>query len=193
MTSSTIRSLLCVLSCATIGAAIPSQSSAQQPRTVVLGFSGGASLPTGDFGKQASTGYEFGFHLFVAPHDAKKKLSFRGDVSYDHWTGKGLAKDLKFRGISLMGNGIYALGNRNMSMRPYLLAGGGIENLQGSFATANGDPGTGESSTSKLAAQGGIGIQFYLRGFSTFLEGRGVARFDNVKAIWIPITFGFHF
>ncbi|MEP6780295.1 MAG: hypothetical protein ABJC26_10420 [Gemmatimonadaceae bacterium] len=193
MTSGTIRSLLCVLSCATISASLPSLASAQQPRTVVLGFSGGASLPTGDFGKQASTGYEFGIHLFVAPHDLKKNLSFRGDVSYDHWAGKGLAEQATFRGVSLMGNGVYTLGNRNMSMRPYILAGGGFQNLQASFATNTGDTGTGETSSTNFAAQGGAGIQFYLRGFSTFLEARGVVRFAEVKAVWIPITFGFHF
>ena len=192
MTSSTIRSLLSVLSCATIGAAIPSQASAQQPRTVVLGFSGGGAVPLGDFGTLSNAGYEIGVHLFVAPHDTKKNLSFRGDVIYDHWSGKRVDVG-SFRGIGVYGNGVYTLGNRNMSARPYLIAGGGIQNFQRTFPTNTGDSGEGAVGDTKFAVQGGGGFQFYLRGFSAFLEARYINRFGESTTNWVPVTFGFHF
>lgn len=192
VTSRTLRLLLCVFSCATFGTTVSSAARAQQARTVVLGFSGGASMPTGDFGVLANTGYEIGVHLFVAPHDTKKNLSFRGDLAYNRWSAKTAALG-KFRGVGVLGNGVYAFGSRNMSLRPYVLAGGGIHNLQRSFATNTGDSGTGEISDTKFAVQGGAGFQFDLRGFSTFLEGRYVLRFGESKGNWIPVSFGFHF
>ncbi|MDQ6612655.1 MAG: porin family protein [Gemmatimonadota bacterium] len=192
MTSRTLRSLLCVSSCALTAATTSSEISAQQVRNVVVGFSGGASIPTGEFGMLASKGYEIGVHLFVAPHDVKKNLSFRGDLSYDRWSGK--AADVgKFRGIGMLGNAVYALGSRNMMLRPYALAGAGVHNFQRSFPTNTGDAGTGEIGDTKIAAQGGAGVQFDLRGFAAFLEGRYVYRFGESKSNWIPVSLGFHF
>ncbi|MEP6766489.1 MAG: hypothetical protein ABJB66_19400 [Gemmatimonadaceae bacterium] len=192
MTSSTLRSLLCVLSCAVVGATISTQANAQQPRTTVLGFSGGVAVPLGDFADQGSAGYEIGVHLFVAPHDTKKNLSFRGDVIYDGWGGKTVDVG-KFRGIGVFGNGLYALGNKNMSVRPYLIVGGGFQNFQRTFPTNTGDSGEGVIGDTKIAVQGGGGFQFYLRGFSAFLEARYIARFGESTTNWVPVTFGFHF
>ncbi len=192
MTLRTLRLLLGVLSCAVVGVAVPQHIGAQQSRNVVLGFSGGASLPSGDFGKLASTGYDVSANLYVNSRDTKKNLSFRGDFNYEHWSAK--TKELgTFRGIGFFGNGLYTLGNKNMSARPYVIAGGGIHNFQRSFPTNTGDAGTGEVSDTKIAVQGGIGLQFYLQNFSTFLEGRYTVRFGESRSYWIPITFGFHF
>lgn len=189
MTSGTIRSLLCALSCATLGTAMPTHASAQQPRTTVLGFSGGVVVPLGTFADAGSAGYEIGLHLFAAPHDTKKNLSFRGDIIYDHWSGKTVEIG-KFRGIGVFGNGLYTLGNKNMSIRPYLIGGGGLQNFQRSFPT---NSGTGDVGDTNFAVQGGGGFQFYLRGFSAFLEARYVKRFGTSTTNWVPVTFGFHF
>jgi len=98
-----------------------------------------------------------------------------------------------FRGVSVFGNGLYTLGNKNMTVRPYLIGGGGIQNSQHSFPLPAAESGTGVQDDSKLAVQGGAGFQFYLRGFSAYIEGRYVVRFGESTSSWVPVTFGFHF
>ena len=190
MTTRTLRTVICSAATFLAAGVVPMAVIAQQPRTVVLGLSGGASLPNGDLAIKASSGFNVNLHLFVSSHDIKKNLSFRGDLNYDRWKGKPVLPGT-LRSIAGFANGLYTLGGRNLSYRPYVVAGAGFSNIQRTLNACNG---TCEISDTKPAVQGGVGIQFYLRNFQTFIEGRYVNVFgDNGSTRWIPVSFGFHF
>lgn len=172
--------------------ASPAVVSAQSTRSLSVGVSGGLSLPMGDWGDGYESGYNVTGHIFLAPA-SMTKLSFRGDVGYDSWNGKGAssAVDAKLSSLGITGNAMINFGESNAAMRPYILGGGGAYMTKSSgsslgveYSNKNTDPGI----------QGGAGVNFKLSGFSTFLEVKYVNIFSEGSSTgYVPITFGVRF
>lgn len=180
--------------CALVAALlIPAVASAQTTRAVSVGASGGLSLPMGDLGKGVESGYSVAGHIFLAPA-SMTMLSFRGDVSYDSWKGKGASAasvDANTSAMGFAGNALFTLGESNAAMRPYLLGGGGAYRFKSSAEVLGVET---ESTTTKPGIQIGAGANFKLSGFSTFLEAKYVNVFTEGSSTgYVPITFGVRF
>lgn len=166
---------------------VPSIVSAQKRAPVGFGLSGGLSMPMGDFGDSADMGYVIGGQIWLLP---AATIGFRADVNYDSWDLKKSATfssaKVTFRSISGAANVVIRPTASSKSMlKPYLIAGGGMFNTQASSSS--------QSSASKTNAgiQAGGGIELKLSGFSTFIEGKYVNVFTDVRNTnWIPVTFG---
>ncbi|MCA2985730.1 outer membrane beta-barrel protein [Gemmatimonas sp.] len=174
--------------CALIAAVMgPATLGAQSTdRSVSVGVSGGLSLPMGDLGDVANSGYNLTGHLFFKPA-ALQSVRLRADVSVDQWDYKDVVVYKgSTRAIGFVGNVLYDIPTESSSMlRPYVLGGLGI------FNTRN--PETDQSDTN-LGLQVGGGLTFQLSGFSTFAEARFVNVFsDGRSSRYVPITFGVRF
>jgi opacity protein-like surface antigen len=173
--------------------AIPAMTSAQETtRPVSFGLSGGLSLPMGDIGDAYDSGFNVTGHVMFRP-GSFTNLSFRGDVNFDRF-GSKLLDDVSLRLIGGTVNAVYAFPQATPGMiRPYVLAGVGMQNskVNGSVAGVNLDLST---SSTDIHAQGGAGVNFQLSGFTTFVEAKFVNVFgDGSSSTYIPITFGFRF
>lgn len=179
--------------CALVAALLlPAVASAQTTRAISVGAGGGLSLPMGDLGKAVESGYTVAGHIFLAPA-SMTMLSFRGDVSYDSWKGKGASAtvDANSSSMGFLGNALVTLGESNAAMRPYLLGGGGAYRLKSTGEVANVEY---ESTVTKPGIQIGAGANFKLSGFSTFLEAKYVNVFTEGSSTgYVPITFGVRF
>src|SRR5512132_279892 len=158
-----------------------------------LGLAAGLSVPQGDFGKVAESGYHVtGLIAVGAPIIP---IGLRVEGSFSEFNYKG----------SLGGNGekarlLYATANAVLTspgiIAPYLIGGVGIYR-----ASAVCDLCT--TSTTKGGFNGGVGFRFGLSGFSAFAEARyhyiggpsdptngGV---EGSSTQFIPISFGVRF
>lgn len=174
----------CALIAAVMGPATLRAQSTE--RSVSVGVSGGLSLPMGDLGDVANSGYNLTGHLFFKPA-ALQSVRLRADVSFDRWDYKDVVVfEGSTRAIGFVGNVVYDFPTESSSMlRPYALGGLGIFNAKNSE--------TDESDTN-LGLQVGGGLTFQLSGFSTFAEARFVNVFgDGSSSRYVPITFGVRF
>ncbi len=189
-------------------ALLPALANAQSsnPKQFSLGVSGGASFPTGDFGTGTNTGYSISGHLYLLPPQLPN-VGFRGDVSYDHWGFKGVAGSSVVDGnahtLAVTGNIMLKVSSPASVFHPYLIAGAGGYNTKASAA------GFTDNGTTNFGLQGGVGFEFGLSGFSTFIEAKFVNVFaknsDNAYSVgsggsgtsssqrYIPVTFGIRF
>ncbi|MEQ1691616.1 MAG: hypothetical protein ABMA00_10040 [Gemmatimonas sp.] len=176
--------LLCVIPCA---------MDAQVVRATSVGASGGLSLPMGDLGDIASSGFSVAGYLFLKPA-SRDKLLFRGDVSYDRWGAKSTLSsvtDATLSGLGFVGNVMVSAGGAKAGKRPYLLLGGGIYRTKLSLA---GTTGGLISESSDMGVQVGVGLTYLLSGMSTFLEAKYVNVFrDPTSWTYLPITVGVRF
>jgi hypothetical protein len=180
-------------------AQIPGRPSTRPIRIV---FSGGVTLPTGDFEKFNATGYHGdialllnfgGLPIRLRPEASLTRFSLKDLVS----GGTGTEES---QGTSQLLGGLLNL-EFSLSLgpiQPYVLAGGGITNLKTDFS-AGGGPTTSSLSDTQFAIDGGAGLRFRLGPIDGFIEGRvnsvytdqGVINFKDVKLI--PVTFGLVF
>lgn len=169
-------------------------ASAQAAKKASIGVSGGLSMPMGDLGGAAESGYNVTGHYFYKPASTKRML-FRGDVSYDAWGGKstsaGAAVVGSFRSLGFTANAIISAGDSRSTMRPYLIAGAGIHKTS---VTYNGTSAGFKTSDTNLGVHGGGGVEFSLSGMSTFLEAKyAYVVQENTDWTFVPITFGVRF
>jgi hypothetical protein len=179
-----ISSALIALAAVAIGA---STSFAQSAKPVSLGISAGATIPVSDLGNDYSTGYNGTISLgFNSPGSP---IGFRIDGMYNSLAHQdfGLGSS-NLRILSANANVVYAL--PGVGIRPYLIGGAGIYNLQSDLAS-----GFTDNSSTKLGLNGGVGASFPLSGFNTFAEARlhHVFTNDNFSTTFIPVTFGISF
>lgn len=177
--------------CAVVMAA-PVVAGAQGARAITIGASGGLSLPMGDIGDNYSAGYSLAGHLFLTPA-GRSALGFRGDISYDAFSSKNEIAGVKgnFSSLGFFGNIMLKGGDASGQRRPYVIAGVGAVR---SKAQVDGSTVGLSSESTDFAAQGGVGIEFLLSGFSTFAEVKYVNGFlDGGSLNYIPITFGIKF
>lgn len=182
-----IRRLMALAAVAAVPSLLSAQSASDKPLS--FGVSGGLSLPVGDLGDGASSGYVVAGHVFFKPASLKA-IRLRGDVAYDKWGVKESGGDADLRSLSLVGNAIYDLPSSS-NVRPYLLGGVGLYNSKFSY-----DLGAvrGSSATNTdLGLQIGGGLTFKLSGFDTFAEAKFVNILADGGSNWIPISFGVRF
>jgi len=155
---------------------------AHAQRRTTFGFAAGASVPIGDFGDLASTGFHALGTLSVSG-TATSPLGFRVDAMYNSLSGKGDLPDWTLWTVN--GNLVYAFPG-GLTATPYLIGGAGWYNLDVDESDAE--------STNEFGLNGGIGARFALSGFSTFIEARYHYMFSDPDAVQIiPLTFGIVF
>ncbi len=176
-------------------ALLPAVVGAQDSKPISVGVMGGLSLPMGDLSDAVESGYNITGNVYFRP--GASRLTFRGDVGYESFGGKGSSSvagyDLNV--LSVTGNVLFPLGTNTAegSIRPYLIGGGGLYR-----STAKGTglaSGFDSDATNDLGIAVGGGLEFKLAGFSTFAEARFVNVFGDGdgNARWIPVTFGIRF
>lgn len=171
--------------------ALPAAMPAQTTRPVSIGASGGLSVPTGDLGDRFESGFSLAGHVYFKPASFTS-LRFRGDVTFDRFSGKGPQSDAvnrSFRSLGVVANAVYDFPMQNTAsvIRPYVIGGLGLFNTNESANNFDGD------SESGIGVQVGGGLQFRLSGFTTFLEAKFVNVFADSNRSYIPITFGVRF
>jgi hypothetical protein len=173
--------------------ALPVMMSAQETtRPFSFGVSGGLAMPMGDLGDGYNSGFNVTGHVMFRPATFTN-LSFRGDVNFDRFGNKSL-DNVNFRLLGGTANAVYAFPQATPGVvRPYVLAGVGMQNSKVSGSV----PGTNLDATvssTDLHVQGGAGVNFQLSGFTTFVEAKYVNVFGDGSSLnYIPITFGFRF
>lgn len=152
-----------------------------------FGLSGGVAMPMGDLGDIASTGFAIGGHLGFNP--ASMPFGIRADVAFNRFSLDSDIADGNVRAIGAMLNAIIKVPTQS-SVAPYLVAGPGIYNAK-LDVDGCGDECDGET---KVALQGGAGLQFNLSGLTPNLEVKYVTIFtDEERVSFLPITFGINF
>ena len=143
-----------------------------------LGIAGGLAMPTGDASDSFKSGYNVTVALGIKPPVAPIGLRIDG-----MWN----SLDSKATG----GNAFRVLGaNANVTVSgpmipmAYLIGGAGMYNFSSE----------GVDAETKLGFNGGVGINFPLTGFSTFLEARyHHVKIDDDSFQFVPVTFGIRF
>jgi hypothetical protein len=166
-------------------------SAAQAQTPVSFGLGGGATLPLGDFGDAAKTGFH-GTGL-VEFQPASLPVGIRLDGTYHRIGFSDLFEDVVGEGnwqmITGTLNGVYTFTTAAESkFHPYIIAGGGVYNMK-----ANTDVGDEDSET-KFGINAGAGFNMGMGSASIFVEGR----FHNVftegsSTNFVPITLGVRF
>jgi opacity protein-like surface antigen len=209
-----IRTRLATLSLA-IALSSASYAQAQMPggrpssRPLRIIFSGGVTVPTSDFqaggsiGKIHATGYHGdvslllnlgGFPLRIRPEASLTHFDLKKALSSG--AGGSGGNDGTSRLLGGLVNLEFSLGAG--PIRPYILAGGGLTNINTDFSASSGSVPATVSET-KYSIDGGAGIRFRLGPLDGFIEGRvnnvysekGAVNFKDVKLI--PVTFGLVF
>lgn len=165
----------------TAAAALPAHAQVSSP--IKFNVRAGASVPVGDFGDAASTGFVIGGGLTLrAP---LMPVALRVDGDYNRWAGD---EDLFGPDVNVSLWSITANAQMAPALSPiYFIGGVGLY-------SAN-DESTDETSTD-FGLNGGAGLRLPLTGFSTFVEARFHSVFIGDGASnnnYIPITFGIEF
>jgi len=166
----------------TVVAAAP--AAAQKQDIAVRGYfgiGGGLVVPSGDFGDAAKTGW---LGQALGGFTTRGGIfGGRADVSFGQNSLKTGAGKIQFVGGNV--DVVLTPGHRPAGFHPYLLAGVGVYN-------AKPTGGASGSAETKLALNGGLGVQLHL-GHRTdaYVEGRFLSVRSNNAINLIPITVGF--
>ncbi len=143
------------------------QAAMASSNPVAFGVVGGATLPTGDLSKGASTGWHAGgvvqFSVPMIP------VGLRADVMY-HALGEKNSSGVKTSFITGTVNGMFMVPMSEMgTVKPYVIAGIGAYNIR---VKVDNEAANQTTSATKFGINGGAGVQFGLSGLSTFIEAR---------------------
>ncbi len=167
-----------LMSVAVALAAVVSTASAQAPKPVTYGVTLGGSIPTGDFGKGAKTGFTVGGTAEITP--AKLPFAVRFDLGYNNNKLKGI--DETFHLYSGTVNAVKSFSAKSAFV-PYVIGGLGVYHGR---AAGNSD--------TDFGLNGGAGISMPLSGFNTFVEARYNHVFTSGSSLsYIPVVFGIRF
>lgn len=158
---------------------------------VSLGVGGGVSIPLGDFGDAAKTGWN---GLASIGYDLPSGLGVRGDFYYGQHSFEGTIPSgvsAKWKIAGGLGNLLYSFGGA-ASAHPYIIGSIGFMDLK---ATASSGGVSASASETKVAFGGGAGVKFKAGSrASIFIEGRYVTiNTSGSNANFIPITLGVSF
>ena len=166
-------------------------SAAQAQTPVSFGLGGGVTLPLGDFGDAAKTGFH-GTGL-VEFQPASLPVGIRLDGTYHRIGFSDLQEDFagegNFQMITGTLNGVYTFQTSpDSKFHPYIIAGAGVYNFKANFEDFDDD------SETKFGINGGAGFNMGMGSASIFVEGR----FHNVftegsSTNFVPITLGVRF
>ncbi len=182
------------------------QTSAVTAKQFTFGGAGGFSIPFGSWKDDlgVKTGYTLQAHsTWMTP---SLPVALRGEIGYTHWgynarVGTGNVEG-NVRELSFILNAVSPLAVSGSSVSPYWIAGLGAYNGKSAASISGGTFST--NSHTDVGVNGGAGISFALGGTSAFVEARLHIVFgggntsptnnNNTKtALWLPITFGFHY
>jgi len=167
---------------------VSSTASAQDAGTaspVTFGVVAGASIPLGDFGDFAETGWHAG--ALVEWNSPVFPLGIRVDGVY-HAFGDKSTVESNASIVAGTVNGVWLFPMTQPStVRPYLIGGGGIYNERCD----------GCESQTKFGLNGGAGVSIPLSGFTSIIEARFHIVFDSdagsSNTTFIPISVGLLF
>jgi len=153
-----------------------------------FGVAGGASLPNGDLGDAAETGYHLMATAGIQPPLAPVGLRIDGMWNQFNFKSPSTAN---VRVMALTANAVMSMPGA-MVVKPYAIGGVGMYNSKAST--------TGATSSNDLGVNIGAGVSFGLAGFSAFGEVRLHNVFPEQPASgpktnfrFIPVTFGITF
>jgi opacity protein-like surface antigen len=125
-----------------------------------VGFTGGAGVPTGDFGDAASMGWQFGA---TGTHMVNDQWGIGGDLSYHMWNGSddannaaGPGAEWKWSAVQATAHAMYAIPMQG-TVSPYLRGGLGLYNIGSKLQSPSGDV---SDSQSKFGYNLGAGMNF---------------------------------
>ena len=171
------------------GAALAVGASVAQAQ-VNVGVGGGVSIPLGDFGDAAKTGWH---GLAIVGYDLPSGLGVRGDFYYGQNNAKGVPSGVsaKWKLAGGLGNVLYSFGSPG-GAHPYIIGSVGFMDLK---ATASSGGASASASETKVTFGGGAGIKFKAgSNASIFVEGRYLTiNTSGENANFIPITVGVSF
>ncbi|HLV25630.1 MAG TPA: outer membrane beta-barrel protein [Gemmatimonadales bacterium] len=178
------RFLTAVAGLALATAVAGSTAEAQSTRPVSIGVAGGIALPMGDFGDFFKSGYAVTGSVGFRP--ASVPFGIRGEVGYQSHDADGA--DATWSILSGTANAVFNFGSGASGVSPYFIAGVGM------YRSTLDMSGFGSDSETDFGFNGGVGMDFALSGFNTFVE----ARYHHVltedeATTFIPITFGIRF
>jgi opacity protein-like surface antigen len=129
-----------------------------------IGFSGGAGIPTGDYGDAAATGWHIGA---TGTHMMNDQWGIGGDLAYHAWGGSdelnaateaafGPNSEITWSAIQANVHGTMMFPTKS-TMKPYAQAGVGLYNVSAKLSSPSGDD---DTSKSKLGFNFGGGMDF---------------------------------
>lgn len=154
-----------------------------------IGFSGGASIPSGDLSTNFNTGYNVAGHIALGAPGLP--IGFRGDVGYDNFGAKGSGNG-NAHVLSYTANAVFGI-PMLPGLSPYII--GGVGGFSPGYSQSAGGTTYSASSGTKFGFDVGGGLAIPLSGFNAFVEAR-YNRFNNDgggSTSFIPITFGVMF
>jgi Outer membrane protein beta-barrel domain len=149
---------------------------------------GGLTLPLGDFGDAAGTG----FHGLAAVsfQPANFPIAIQVDGMYHRFGAEEdiFGDDVNFRFLQGTANAVYRFQtSEETKIRPYLIGGLGLYNSKATGDGVVGDP----ESTTDFGINGGAGFDFQAGAVALFVEGRFHNVFsDPENTNFIPLTVG---
>ena len=159
-------------------------STASAQGAINVGIAAGAAIPVGGLADSYNTGYNG--TVFIGLKPALSPLGFRVDGMYNKFIGRDdvLNNPPDASVIGGTANLVYYL--PGVGIRPYLIGGGGYYGFK--------QDDVGQERVGKFGVNGGVGAQFALSGFNTFLE----ARFHHIdtegrSTQFVPVIFGLSF
>ena len=196
MTASHRRSLLVSIAALCGILAVPRTGVAQ--RAVLVGFGGGQSFPTGEFGTDTKPGMNIGGFLQYRAPD--KLVGLRGELSWHRNDMKEAAlaevgadpSTTGYWGTLYLGlSGVLERMPRDGAMGWYLLAGGGVYQIKPTISQAGIETSVSET---KPGFNAGAGLRFRIGGGSLYVEARyhGL-KVDETNYTFLPFTAGIAF
>jgi hypothetical protein len=163
-------------------------SAASAQAQVSFGVGGGLTLPLGDFGDVAKTGWH---GLANVGYDLPSGLGLRGDFYYGQNNVDATGVDGKFKLAGGFGNVLYNFKTPG-TVHPYVMGSVGFMNAKADLKS--GGVSASDSET-KIAFGGGGGIKFKVGSDANlFVEGRYITvNTSGSNTNFIPITVGVSF
>lgn len=148
-----------------------------------IGFGGGVSIPTGDFGDSFGTG--FLGQVVAGITGPTGKLGGRVNGTYTRHS-HDILDDTNVRFIGAMGDLVFTPGQPEAKMRPYLLGGLGFQNGKSNA--------TGAEGSTEFAYNFGAGVNIGMGRAKLFIEGRWLSiQTEGESTSLIPLSVGVRF
>jgi len=147
-------------------------ASASSSGTFCIGPTAGMSLPTGNYGDAASTGWHGGV---TCDYNMNNGWGFGADLAYHSWSGSdalnaaaeaafGTGSKIDWTAIQLTPQASYHF-RTNSSVKPYAMAGVGLYDLKSKLTSPSGNT---DASKSKVGFNFGGGMDFATHGSTTW-------------------------
>lgn len=178
---------------ALVATAANAQSVVPAAKPVSFGIAGGMSMPTGDFGDMAKTGYNIsGLFQIQQP---TWPVAIRIEGQFQNFDGKDAFEGANAKSIGGLANALYYIPTKS-TVRPYLTGGLGFFHLKTDGGDACSEAFGDECSDSdnKFGFDFGAGLEFQLTGMSTFIEANWQSvQTEGTATRMFPIRVGIKF